>query len=86
MTAGPAAIIASTSAPGIPNRSTSSSSLIRAPNRLRSAATSSGSGSAASSAARGRSSTRSSTHGSTGAVGFPNVPSTYLITWSGTLS
>ena len=86
MTAGPAATIASTSAPGMPKRSSSSSSLIRLPNRCRSSATVSGGGSAASSAARGRPSTLSSTHGSIGAVGLPNVPSAYLITWSGTLS
>ena len=62
------------------NRSSSSSSEIPRGSRPRSSATDSGGGSAASSRARGRSRIRSSTHGSTGAVGLPKLPSTYLIT------
>ena len=68
----------------MPNRSSSSSSETPRGSRWRSSATDSGGGSAASSLARDRSRIRSSTAGSTGAVGLPKLPSTYLITWSGT--
>ena len=78
--------MASTSSAGMPNRSSSSSSEMPCGSRRRSSATGSGGGSAASSRARGRSMIVSSTDGSTGVVGLPKLPSTYLITWSGTTS